>query len=86
MLLCVIAVISGCSGVQRPPCDEKTVSDLATLKESGAAALEGCDDFMAYQAAKHTNAEPNYDMKSESNIKAACQCLKQAPGGRGRPH
>lgn len=78
VLVCVIAGISGCAAVLKPPCDEKTVSDLTTLGETGAAALERCDDFMAYQAAKHSNAQPQYDMESESNIRAACKCLKQA--------
>jgi hypothetical protein len=78
VLLSLIAGVSGCAGVKKPPCDDRTVSDLTTLAATNAAALEGCHDFMAYQAVKHTNDEPKYDMKSENNIKAACQCLKQA--------
>jgi len=77
VLVCLVAGISGCAGFQKPPCDEKTVSDLATLRDTGAAALEGCDDFMAYQAAKHTNNQPQYDIRSEHSMKAACKCLKQ---------
>lgn len=77
VLLGLIAVISGCAGI-RPPCDDKTVADLTKLSATTAAALEGCDDFMAYQSAKRTNGQPGYDIRSESNMRRACKCLHAA--------
>lgn len=77
LLLSLTAVASGCAGV-RPPCDDKTVADLTTLSATTAAALEGCDDFMAYQSAKHMNGQAKYDIRSESNMMRACKCLHEA--------
>ena len=77
-LLSLVAAVSGCAWVRKASCDDKTVSDFTTLQETTAAALESCDDFMAYQADKRTSDKLKYDMKSEYHMKAACHCLQEA--------
>lgn len=78
VLLSLIAAVSGCAWVQKTPCDSKTVSDLTSLRGTNGAALESCDDFMAYQADKRRSDKSKYDMKSEYHMKAACHCLQKA--------
>jgi|GEM_PF-4035124 len=78
VLLSLVAAVSGCAWVRQASCDDKTVSDLTTLRQTNAAALESCDDFMAYQADKRRSDKSKYDMKSEYHMKAACNCLHKA--------
>ena len=78
VLLSLVAAVSGCAWVRKASCDDKTVSDLTTLRQTNAAALESCDDFMAYQADKRRSDKSKYDMKSEYHMKAACHCLQKA--------
>ena len=78
VVLSLLAAVSGCAWVRKAPCDDKTVSDLTSLRGTNAAALESCDDFMAYQADKRTSDKSKYDMKSEYHMKAACHCLQRA--------
>ena len=78
VLLSLVAAVSGCAWVRKASCDDKTVSDLTTLQGTNAAALERCNDFMAYQADKRTSDKSKYDMKSEYHMKAACRCLEKA--------
>ena len=78
VLLSLVAAVSGCAWVRKPPCDDKTVSDLTSLRGTNAAALGSCYDFMAYQADKRTSDRSKYDMKSEYHMKAACNCLQKA--------
>ena len=77
-LLSLVAAVSGCAWVRKAPCDPKTVSDLTSLGATNAAALESCDDFMAYQADKRRSDKSKYDMKSEYHMKAVCNCLQRA--------
>jgi len=85
VLLSLVAAVSGCAWVRKTPCDDKTVSDLTSLRGTTAAALESCDAFMAYQADKRTSDKSKYDMKSEYHMKAACHCLQRAMAEEADP-